>query len=138
MQWSDISLRPSPRTLRQFAALWLAWGAGLAAWLGLVHQESALALLLALLGLAIGGGGLVKPALVRWLYVGAMVLAFPIGWTVSLLVLAVLYYGILTPLALCFRLGGRDVLRLRRPPTATSYWNVRPAVTDLRGYYRQF
>jgi hypothetical protein len=53
-------------------------------------------------------------------------------------VLGLLYYGIFTPLALVFRLKGRDpLMRFRRPETQ-SYWIPKPAITDLRRYYRQF
>jgi hypothetical protein len=40
---------------------------------------------------------------------------------VSVAVLAVLYFAVLTPVALVLRALGRDALRLRRP-TADSYW----------------
>ena len=42
-----------------------------------------------------------------------MVLAFPIGWTVSLVLLGLVYYGLFTPIGLVFRLVGRDALQLR-------------------------
>jgi hypothetical protein len=138
MQWSDVSWHPSTRTLRQFAGLWLAVVGASAAWQALVRQRPTVALVLALLALLVGMAGLVRPSLVRWPYVGGMVLAFPIGWAVSMLLLAILYFGIFTPLALLFRLRGRDVLRLRRPEGAASYWTPRPTVTDPRGYFRQF
>ena len=32
MQWSDIPFRPTTRTLRQFAVLWLVFFGGLAIW----------------------------------------------------------------------------------------------------------
>ena len=137
MQWSDIPWRPSTRSLRQFAGCWLALVGGLAAWQGLVRQRPTAALVLGLLALVVGVAGLVKPALVRWLYVGGMVLAFPVGWIVSKLLLTVLYFGVFTPVALLFRLRGRDVLRRRRPE-AESYWVPKPAVTDPRSYFRQF
>ena len=40
-----------------------------------------------------------------------MVLAFPIGWTVSQVILAVMFYGLFTPIGLVFRLIGRDPLQ---------------------------
>jgi hypothetical protein len=67
-----------------------------------------------------------------------MVLAFPIGWAVSLLTLGLVYYGLFTPLGLAFRLVGRDALGLRPRPGATTHWAPRPAVADVRRYFRQF
>ena len=67
-----------------------------------------------------------------------MVLAFPIGWTVSLLLLALVYYAVFTPIAVVFRLIGRDALVLRRQPDAASYWREHEAPADVRRYFRQF
>ena len=39
-----------------------------------------------------------------------MALTKPIGHVVGLVLLAVVYYGVMTPLALAFRLAGRDGL----------------------------
>ena len=45
-----------------------------------------------------------------------MVLAFPIGWTVSQVMLAMMFFGLFTPIGLVFRLIGRDPLHRARPP----------------------
>ncbi len=65
-------------------------------------------------------------------------LAFPIGWVISHVILALVFYGLFTPLALVFRLIGRDALVLRRSPSARGYWQPRPQVTDPRRYLKQF
>ena len=41
---------------------------------------------------------------------------------VSPLVLALLFYGTVTPIALLMRMLGKDPLRQRRDPNAASYW----------------
>jgi hypothetical protein len=138
MRWSDIPFSPPPRTLRQFAALWLAFFGGMAAWQGIMRGRVGIAAGLAALALVVGGLGLARPALVRPIFVGWMVLAFPIGWTVSLVLLGLVYYGLFTPIALAFRLTGRDALRLRPRPGDATYWTPRPAVADIRRYFRQF
>src|SRR5438309_4580317 len=139
MNWSDLPWQPTARTLRQFAALWLVFFGALAVWHGFVHGRTAVAVTGAVLALTVGPLGLAWPALVRPVFVGWLVLAFPIGWVVSRVVLAVLFYGLFTPLALAFRLAGRDALRLRRAPDGTaSYWTRRPAPADVRRYFRQF
>ena len=43
-----------------------------------------------------------------------MVLAFPIGWTVSQVILLLMFYGLFTPIGLVFRLIGRDPLHRAR------------------------
>jgi hypothetical protein len=111
MNWSELDFRPSDRKLRQFSLLWIVvFGA-----IGLVrHSPIAFA---AIAGVA----GLIVPGLMRRIYVAATVVTFPIGWVVSRVLLAVIFYGIFTPVALLFRIAGRDRLRLRKRD-AESYW----------------
>ena len=73
----------------------------------------------------------------RPVFVGWMMLAFPLSWLVSHIALAIVFYGFFTPLALVFRLSGRDPLALKRRNTE-SYWQPRPQATDVRRYFRQF
>jgi hypothetical protein len=138
MQWSDISFQPSSRTLRQFAAFWLVFFGGLAGWHLFRHENSALAFVLGALALAVGLPGLVRPHAVRLVYLGSMIAAFPLGWILSRIVLAVLFYGVFTPLALAFRFAGRDALGLRRRPERSSYWTPKPMPDEPQRYFRQF
>lgn len=137
MQWSDISFQPPTRTLRQFAGLWVAFFGGLACWHGLVKERPVVGLILAGLAVTIGPLGLVKPQAIRPIFVGWMVAVFPIGWVVSRVLLALLFYGLFTPVGLLFRLIGRDVLNRRRQPELPTYWAPKPAAADVRSYYRQ-
>src|SRR6267378_5362748 len=63
-----------------------------------------------------------KPALLGglnrlWIKFGVL-----LGKVVSPVALGVLFYGVLTPLGALMRLTGKDPLRRRREPEATSYW----------------
>ena len=113
MQWSDIQFSPSERTLRQFAGLFLVVFGVLALKEALVRQRPQPAFVYGALALTIGPLGLLKPALVRPIYVGWCVVAFPIGWLVSTTILGLLFYGMFTPIAFVFRIMGRDALALR-------------------------
>lgn len=138
MRWNDLDLQPSAHTLRQFAGIWLSFFAFLGWWYGLRAQQPERAALLALAAVAVGLPGLWRPHRIKWLYVGLMLATFPPGWLTSRLVLAVIFYGVFTPLGLCFRLLGRDMLQLRSQPGRTTYWQARSAATDVRRYFRQF
>jgi len=138
MRWSDIQFDPPRKTLRQFAGLWLIFFGGLALWQALVRGQPRLAAIFAILAVTIGPLGLTRPQSVRLIYVGWMVLAFPIGWTISQIILAVMFFGLFAPIALLFRLLGRDPLHRTRHPERESYWAPKPASADLRRYFKQF
>ncbi len=138
MRWSDVPRNPSPTMLRQFAALWLVVFLAMSAWEIFVRERSSVGLALAVLALTVGPLGLANSRLIRPIFVGWMVLAFPIGWTVSLVLLALVYYGVVTPVGLLLRLAGHDPLRLRRDPGLATYWVTKPAVSDVRRYFRRY
>jgi Saxitoxin biosynthesis operon protein SxtJ len=138
MQWSDIQFRPPIKTLRQFAGLWLACFGGLAVWEGIVREHTNLAVTLTVLALTIGPVGIIWPRVMRPIYVAWMVLAFPIGWTVSQVILALMFYGLFTPIGLIFRIIGRDPLHRARRPGLESYWSPKATPADPRRYFKQF
>ncbi len=70
-----------------------------------------------------------RPRLLRPFNRGWMAFSVLLGRIVSPIVLSVLYFVLITPLAAALRLGGRDPLRLR-PRTADSHWRLRGS----RGY----
>src|SRR5687767_2899196 len=131
MNWSDIPWNPTSRMLRQFAALWLVC-LSFVAW--------RLELPYAVFGVVVAVGllGLVWPRSMRELFVALVVVTLPIGWAVSHLLLATMFYGVFLPLGLCFRLLGRDALALRRRSGRDSYWEARPQAADMRRYFQPF
>jgi hypothetical protein len=129
-----ISWRPTPRMLRQFAALWIGFGL-LLAWR--IGMTSPLGLTIAALAVVVGVAGLVRPATIRLPFLALTLLTWPIGWAVSQVVLAVLFYGVFTPVGMAFRLAGRDALALRRPDRM-SHWLPRPSTPAAEQYFRQF
>ena len=85
----------------------------------------------------IGILGLIAPEAIRWVYTGWMIAAFPIGWTISKIIVTALFYLVFTPFALVFKLGGRDALRLKRPQ-AGSLWRQTEQVERVESYFGQF
>jgi len=80
----------------------------------------------------------VSPKLVRPVYVGLMILGFPVGWVISHLLMIFFYFGIITPVALIFRLIGRDVLHRRWNRQRETYWTEHPRCDNVERYFRQF
>ena len=138
MQWSDVSFTPTSRVLRQFALLVLVVFGSLAAWYGIVRDEPGLATGFGVAAAVIGPLGLIAPSAIRPIFVAWMIIAFPIGWTVSRVLLALIYYGLFTPLALAFRLVGRDRLGRRHRPRLDTYWSSKSQPTGMHSYFRQF
>jgi hypothetical protein len=136
MQWSDVVAVPKPKVLRQFAGLWLVFFLGIAAWRASHGQTGMKTDAVALLGVVVGVAGLVAPAVVRYIYTAWMIAAFPIGWTVSRVVLGVVFYVIFTPVSWIFKVIGRDVLVVRKPRVA-SYWTVKSRASNSEEYFRQ-
>lgn len=138
MKWSDIQFQPTKRVLRQFSAAWLVFLLAGAAqqWLARGHRTAAL--VLGGLALTVGGLGLLVPMAIRWVYVGCMILVFPVGWVVSHIMLAVMFYGVLTPVAFFFRLTGRDPLHRAPPENRGSFWTTKSLPQDVRRYFRQY
>jgi hypothetical protein len=137
MTWSDIPWRPTARTLRQFAGLWLLF-VGALAWRCGAAAGSAAGVALAVAAVGVGVGGLLAPRLVRPLFLGLTIATLPVGWLAARLLLAALYYVLFTPVGFLFRLCGRDALQLQPRPGRSTYWEPKETATDPRRYLRAF
>lgn len=108
-------MRREPRALLPAGGLLAA-----AALLRLLAPASPLALQLGATGALLFLLWLLWPAGLARLQAGVQQLALALAAALSLLVLALVYFGALTPVALLLRAGGRDVLVLRRRRDADS------------------
>ena len=134
----EINTNPSRRQLAVFGAAWLVLLAAVGAVVYLRTGSLIAAGILWAAAVVVPGVGWIVPAFMRIVYVALAYAAFPIGWAVSTLLLAAVYYLLLTPAGLLMRLLGRDHLRRRFDPQAGSYWLPHRHRQDLQGYFRQF
>lgn len=134
----DVNWSPSPKQLRQFAGALAVFLGLLAAWLW--HKTYGAPLVGALAGAGVLAGivGLVRPTWMRWVYVSWMALAFPIGWLMSHLLLATVFYLVVTPIGAIMRLCGYDPLRRKLDRQASTYWLKRQPPDDAQRYFKQF
>jgi hypothetical protein len=65
-------------------------------------------------------------------------LFMPLAWSVSTLLLVLVYYLVLSPIGLVLRLFGRDPMHRKLDRDATSYWVKRDQAVDPDRYFRQF
>ena len=135
----ELDRNPPPRVLRLFGGVWLPLFLAIA---GVVAQRrGADPLWPATLWVAAGVAlvvALARPSSLRWLYVGLMVVTWPIGWVLSHLVLGLIYYAVITPAGLLLRVLGKDPLRKRGSPDVPSYWRPRRPPADVERYFRQY
>ena len=135
----EINIDPSRRQLNQFGFIWM----GFVAFFGVIAffklRSPSLASGLWVAAVVVPVVGWIFPRFMRWVFLGMSYLAFPIGFVVSHVVLAVVYYLVLTPIGLLTRLFGYDSMKRRFDPEAKSYWVERSAAAvDSKRYFRQF
>ena len=139
MSLIESEWHPTVRQLRVFGV------GGLLASLvaaSVLHFVWGAAMLWAVVVLAAGIGvclcTLVSPPVARILYVGMSLAAAPIGLVVSFVLLAVFYFLLLTPVALLFKLIGRDALCRRFDRATASYWVPHRPSENTERYFHQF
>jgi hypothetical protein len=92
----------------------------LAAWSAYRGRDSAI-WVFGSLGVGLVAAGLLLPAAARAFHAVWMRLAHALGWVNSRILLALLFYMVMTPMGLIQRLVGRDAMR-RRGRGSSSYW----------------
>jgi len=82
--------------------------------------------------------GCVVPGLLRTVYLGMAYATFPLGLLLSTLLLAIVYYLVLTPIGLVLRLRRHDPMARRWNEKAATYWCPREEPGDPARDFRQF
>ena len=88
-------------------------------------------------GGVLGLGYYAIPPLRVPLYLSWMAIVTPFGRAVSLVVLATIYYVVITPIALVMRPFRRDPLTRRLEPEVPSYWSEHDPGGETARYFRQ-
>lgn len=136
----EINRNPPPKELRKFGMIWFPLFCGV---LGTVlwHKTGILPLAIAIYCLAPPTFvlGLLAPRAVKPVFIGLTYLTFPIGWTISHIMLGVIYFGIMTPIGLLLRISGKDPMRRNPGRAADTHWLPREDDgSDTTKYFRQF
>jgi hypothetical protein len=133
----EINWQPNRRELKQFAVAWIVFFCALCIYCIWANRSAAVAIVLAIVA-TIGLVEFLRPGALRPVFVLATVLALPIGWVVSHLVMMVVYYVVLTPIGLILRLVGYDPLQRKIDRAAKSYWQPRKSNEDPAQYFKQY
>jgi zinc transporter ZupT len=139
MSLVDINWRPNHKELRNFAIAALIASAVISL---LLYVLKGLAIHWAAIIFAAGFiiflSSLVSTKITRIIYLGLILVTFPIGYVVSFILLSSFYFLLLTPLGLLFRLIGRDPLCRKFDSNVKSYWLIRKSPKNLDRYFHQF
>ena len=132
-----INWNPNRRELRQFGwvvgACFVLVGA-LVGWRWGAWRAGGVLMALGPVLLAVS---LCLPPLGRMVYRAWMGVGFCLGTVMGPVFLALVYYGVFTPVGLLMRLAGRRPIDPRRPDKL-SFWRDVAHRTDTRSYERQF
>ena len=129
---------PTPRELRIFGllpALFFGLIGALALWRGSSWMMAFICWALALLTTTVYYS---VPSVKRPTYMVWMTVMYPIGWTITHLLLALVYYGWITPVGLLMRLFRYDPMRRSLNRRAKSHWLPREPIKNVNRYFRQY
>ena len=143
----ELDLKPDDKTLRQFgwialvgfgALAAMAWFEVLIFGFGLGAARPAVTLGFAALAVISLLQSLIFPRANWPIYVVLTLLAFPIGFVVSYIIMGTLFYLLITPIGLAMRLFGRDPMMRGFEPDRESYWVESRRDRGKESYFRQF
>ncbi len=132
-----LELKPSAKQLRVFGAAALVFF-GLMGWWLHAHAHPNWALAFWVIAAVSGVAALVWPKASLPLYWALTLIAFPLGVVLSYAMLGVMWYVVMTLVALIFRLLGKDPLERKWDRSAKSYWKTYPKTTSRERYFSQF
>ncbi len=90
------------------------------------------------IGVALAVVGVLVPPVVRPLYYAWMTMALALGYVMTRVVLTLFFFLILTPVAVIFRLIGRDALHRKLDRDAQSYWIPKQYLIADRSRFEKF
>jgi hypothetical protein len=134
-----FELRPPDAQLLQFGWIALFGFPAVGAVFHLFFGASSTAFwILAAVGVVVFGLSRVHPLAVLPVFDGLMIVTLPIGFVISFALTALIYYGMVTPLGLFFRLTGRDRIPKRPDRSADTYWEPRGEARPPASYFRLY
>ena len=122
MKLSDIPRNPDPTLLRQFGFL-CAGASLLFAGFRAYQGDSSVVLWGLVVAGVCAGIAVLKPALLKYVFIGWMLAVFPIGWTISHVLLLLVFGFLFTPLGIIMRLSRicKGAFGMRKASGTTMY-----------------
>ena len=135
----EIIKDPTRRQLRQFGGLFLPAFLGLVAFL-VRRSGASWNAPVTLLGVAVVSiaTAIIEPRWLRLPFLGLQYVAYPIGFVLSYVLMAVVYFGVVTPVGLLVRTFRGDPLERKFDSEATTYWTSRKGPSSVERYFRPY
>ncbi len=133
-----LNLKPDDKTLKEFAEFGMfILGLVAAPWF-LYRGHVTTAIVFWIVAIVLRVLAFVNPQWVRSPFIALSVVTWPIGFVISHVALAIVYYLVFTPMALLFRLLGRDALKRKLDRQAPTYWQAYNPDRGTARYLKQF
>ena len=134
----SLNLKPKKKILIDFGDISLAMLSVLGIlffWLDKISTRGLI--IFCIVGLILYTVSRISTALIKPVYLTLVIVTFPIGWIVSHLVMAIFYYGVITPVAIFFKFRKRDALCRSYDKQAETYWFKYDKKRTQKDYFNQ-
>lgn len=133
----DIDLKPDKAKLRGFGWIAAVFFSFWTYWFLFHFRIEWLAYGFAALAIYGFLGAIALPSALKWLYLGLTLVAFPIGWVVSNVLLMLIFFLVFAPIGLLLRLTGHDPMQRKRTPLQ-SRWIPCKTHRSAKSYYQLY
>ena len=139
MSLVTLNLKPSDKQLRTFGLIGLLMYCVIGGLFFVLGKIQSLGLFIFFIaGIVLFMLCRISPKLIKPVYLVLILATFPIGWMFGHIVMAIFYYGVITVIALFFRLLKRDLLHRKLDPDVNTYWIPYSHERTAKDYFRQF
>jgi len=143
----DVNWNPDRKLLRSFALISFVVFLLLGIWIWFRHKflgfhfQIKTAQITAIVFWFIAGSNLllrfIAPSAIKPFYITLTAITLPIGYVLSHIIMAFVYYIIITPIGIILKLSGKDLLSRKIDPQTKSYWSPASS-SDSKKYFKQF
>ena len=138
MSLIKLNTNPPLAQLKSFGRVWTPLFAIIIGFNVLFNGYFEAAVTIQIIAVVIVLVGWLRPEMLKFPFVAAMVVTYPIGIIVGWLLLRTIYFGCLCPIGLMLKVFKKDLLQQRWDVDAESYWTERREVAGIQQYFRQF
>jgi carbamoyltransferase len=92
-----------------------------------------------LLALVLSVSALIKPNILKYIYKAWTTIALIIAWIINTIILSIVFYVVVTPIALIARIAKKEFLEIKIDNKTKSYWHdLKESNKDIAAYKGQF